>query len=97
MLTNLHHLMHIPVLTESGIKLGRIHDINFDIESQSVKSYAIKNGIFSKSYLIKPIQVISITKEKIIVDDTLIKDTEEKIAKKEKSTVIAGVAMSNEE
>ena len=88
--------MYLPVFTESGIKLGRIHDINFDIESQSVKSYAVKRAIILKSYLIKPSQVISITEEKIVVDDTLIKEVE-KVVEKKVPVVTAGVAMSNEE
>ena len=95
MLINLHNLTHIPVVTESGEKLGRVYDINFDIDTQCVKSYVVKKHMLSTPKLIKPEQVLSISKDKIIVEDALIKDKEKvKAIKKEKPVGPAGVTLT---
>ena len=97
MLINLHNLLHLPVFTESGTKLGKIHDLNLDIESHYVNSYIVRSSLISKTHLIKPIQIISVGKEKIIVKDAVIKEIEKKQVKKAKPTVMVGMVMSEEE
>ncbi len=97
MLINLHNLLHLPVFTESEIKLGKVHDLNLDIESHCVNSYIVRASLISKTYLIKPSQIVSVGKEKIIVEDAVIKEEKEVKEKKTKPTVMAEVAMSEEE
>lgn len=98
MLINLHHLLHIPVFTESGIKLGRVYDLNIDIEVQAIMSYIVRATIFSRSYLIKPSQIITISKDKIVVEDAVIGEAERVDNKnKAKAEHLAEVAMRQEE
>jgi len=78
MLINLYNLKHLPVITQSGVKLGKVYDINFDIETHCVKSYLVRHSVISQSYLIKPVQVVNITNDSIIVEDGLVKEKVEK-------------------
>ncbi|MFH1291742.1 MAG: PRC-barrel domain-containing protein [bacterium] len=97
MLTNLHSLLHLPVITQSGTKLGKVHDLKIDVETHAINSYAVRASILGRSYLIKPVQVLEITREKIVVEDAVIRDIErEQIKQKDKSNALAGVAMSEE-
>lgn len=67
---NLQTLIHLPVYTQSGVHLGRVHDMQIDIESHAIKQYIVESGLIAKHhYLIGPAQVIAITAEKIVVDD----------------------------
>lgn len=78
MLINLHHLLHLPVFTVSGTKLGKVFDIKFMVDTHAVHQYVVKPGFFSQKYfLIRPIQVKEITDKKIIVDDAVIKEIED--------------------
>ncbi len=86
--------MHLPVFTESKTKLGKVFDMNIDIDNHSIKSYLVRSSIISRSYLIKPIQIVSITKEEIIVEDAVI--TEKKLERdreKIKPEAMPSVAM----
>ena len=86
--------MHLPVLTEMGTKLGKVFDVNIDIDNHSVKSYLVRSSIISRSYLIKPIQIISISKEEIIVEDAVITEKqEERNTEKIKPEAVPSVAM----
>jgi len=95
MLINFHNLLHIPVYTQSGNKLGKVFDLNIDIESHYVRSYVIKSGMLTqKVYLIKPDQIIEITKEKMVVEDAVIKEEEKKVREKIRPTeTLANVAV----
>ncbi|KKP59362.1 MAG: hypothetical protein UR53_C0003G0024 [Candidatus Magasanikbacteria bacterium GW2011_GWC2_34_16] len=78
MLINLHHLLHLPVFTVSGVKFGKVFDIKFMIDTHTVYQYVIKPNYFSQKYfLIRPIQVKEITDRKMIVDDGVIKEVDE--------------------
>lgn len=97
MLINLRHFLHIPIFTESGTKLGRVYDLNIDIEVHTVKSYLVRANIFGRSYLIKPSQIITISKDKIVVEDAVIKAVALSEIKDEiKVESLAEVAMSQE-
>ncbi len=50
---NTHSLMHLPVLTESGSKLGKVYDINIDIDNHCIKSYLVRASFISQSLLNK--------------------------------------------
>ncbi len=66
-------LINLPVYTESGQHLGRVisFDINFDnylVERFYVKTGLIQ-GLWHEQLMIVPTQIISITKEKMVVED----------------------------
>ena len=70
---NFQKLLRLPVYTESGSKLGRVYDLDLDIDTHNVMRYVIKANILSaKKYLIQNFQIKSISDDKIIVYDTTI-------------------------
>jgi sporulation protein YlmC with PRC-barrel domain len=72
MIINLATLVKLPVYTESGIKLGKIFDLELDIENQMILRYLVRpNFISMQRFLIQAAQIKEITKEKIIVDDAV--------------------------
>lgn len=72
MIVNLHKLLDLPVYTESGIKLGKIFDVELDIENHLVLRYLVRpNFISMQHFLIQVTQVKEVTDEKIIVDDSV--------------------------
>ncbi len=93
---NTHSLMHLPVLTESGSKLGKVYDINIDIDNHCIKSYLVRASFISQSYLIKPVQIVSISREQIIVEDSLIVEKLPEKKEKEKPSTFPAVALRNE-
>lgn len=70
-------LFSLPVYTESGIYLGRVKDITADAESGHLLAYEVNNFwlLFGSknNYLISHKEVKSITSDKIIVEDAVIK------------------------
>ena len=78
MLIKYDHLTDLPVFTKSGVKLGKIFDLEIDIDSHAVFQYIVRTSFVSRiSYLIKPAQVLSIDEKRLVVDDGVIKETKE--------------------
>lgn len=74
MYINYQQLTRLPVVTESGKKLGHVHDVEIDVESHHIRKYIVGQGFLSKdTYLVAPSQIIEITKDKIIVEDNIMK------------------------
>lgn len=72
MILNLHQLKKLPVVTKSGIKLGKISEINFLVETQTIFQYIVRPSFLSgRTFLIKVNQVIEIGNQ-IIVDDAVV-------------------------
>ena len=73
MLINFKDLNDLPVETRAGQTLGKLEGIIIDIDSQSIHQYIVKpsgiKNIFVKELLISREQVVSINKNKIIVED----------------------------
>lgn len=70
-------LIHMPVYTQSGVKLGHIYDLEIDVETHHIRKYLIGPRFIGKeTYLVTPAQILDITKDKIIVEDTIIKESE---------------------
>lgn len=69
---NLKKLLKLSVETKSGIVLGKIKDITFETEGQSILQYEV-GGLVGKKYLISREQVVSIDEKKTIVDDGVVK------------------------
>lgn len=74
------NLKNLPVFTQSGLKLGQMVDFEIDAESQSILRYIVSRGKlvgrFQRPLLIHRQQVISISSEKMIVEDAVIKEME---------------------
>lgn len=83
MYINQQKLIRLPVFTESGEKLGHVHDFEIDIETHQIRKYIVTSGFINRdTYLVTPMQIVSITDEKIVVEDTIIKDTSETVKKR---------------
>ena len=70
----LKELKHLPVETTGGMVLGRIVDSEIDQESHLIGTYVVQAGrltrpIARRSLRIARNQVISLTNERMVVDD----------------------------
>lgn len=84
MLINYQKLINLPVITQSGINLGKISKIEIDIQSQSIINYYVKSinlvkGLLEGELVINRNQVVNINEKNVIVDD----NCSAKIQKKE--------------
>ncbi len=96
MIINLHQLKRLPVITKSGIKLGKINEINFLVDTQNIFQYIVRPSFLSgRIFLIKPSQVLEIS-DKIIVDDAVLpqKVSIEKTDNFVNNKILGGVATS---
>ena len=73
MLLPFEQLIGLPVETKTGRFLGKVESLVFEVESQSIYQYQVKPAgithLFDSRLLIHRNQVISITQEKLVVDD----------------------------
>lgn len=71
-------LLNLPVESQSGQRLGRISGFDVDTESHRVMRYYVKTGLirglWHQQLLIDPVQVVSISKEKMVVEDGAIRE-----------------------
>lgn len=65
-------LLHLPVFTKSGVPIGKVVGFVFDEESQSIVQYEVKRHVIGKTLLIHRMQVLSIAKAKMVVEDAAI-------------------------
>ena len=80
MLIKYDHLTDLPVFTKSGVKLGKIFDLEIDIDSHAVFQYIVRTSFVSRtSYLIKPAQVLSIDEKRLVVDDGVMKEVKKEV------------------
>jgi sporulation protein YlmC with PRC-barrel domain len=68
-------LKSLPVQTESGVNLGKVVDLEFDLETQSINNLVVVSGWFGDKLLINFNQIKKVTDSKIIVSDTLTPET----------------------
>lgn len=71
---NYQKLKDIPVETESGEKIGHVHDLEINIENHEIEKYIVSNKrlmVETKKYLIATKQIVKITNEKIVVEDNV--------------------------
>lgn len=82
-------LINLPVYTQSGHHLGRIDSFEVDIDNHTITNYHVKTGlikgIWHQQLVIAQSQVISISKEKMVVEDNV---------KKEKATDLKGIKLA---
>lgn len=78
---SISQIINLPVFTQSNQSLGKISGIEIDTETQKISYYHIKSNslitnIFAKELVVAAKQVISISEEKMIVEDLIIKEKE---------------------
>ena len=78
---NLRHkeIINLPVETKSGQALGVVCDFEYDSDVNKITAFHIKKGNFVASFInhslvVSADQVISITKQKMVVEDASIKE-----------------------
>jgi len=74
MIINSKMLTGLPVQTRSGLQLGRVADFEVETESHLVATYIVRPGRLTRplarqTLRISRTQVLSITAERMIVDD----------------------------
>lgn len=72
---SLKDLLRLPVETTSGLRLGRVVDAEVDHESHLIVTYVVQPGRLTRPLARTPLrinrsQVVTITKEKMVVDDS---------------------------
>jgi len=78
MLYPLNKLINLPVYTKSGENLGKLKEIEIDTNTHQISNYLVKssqmiNRLSTKQLIIKPSQVVGVDKEKMIVEDSVIR------------------------
>lgn len=72
---NLRKLLGLPVITETGTKLGRVADVIIHTDTHGVSAYEVRAHLLGgQVYLISPVQVKEIREDSLIVFDTFIAD-----------------------
>lgn len=76
-MTNGHSPLRLPVRTESGHALGSVVDLSIDLVTQAVLVYHVKPNRLVPDMVISPLlihrdQVISISADGMIVDDSVV-------------------------
>jgi len=97
MIINLRQLKKLPVITKSGMKLGKVSDINFLVDTQTIFQYIVRPSFLSgRIFLIKTNQVLEIS-DRIIVDDAVVseKDLEKQTNNFVDNKLLGGVATSD--
>lgn len=100
---NYNQLNNLPVYTESQQFIGRIGDVAIDIDAHTIKQYIVKKSSLVKELLsalsqekdleVSPQQVVSITKDKMIVHDSVASD-KIKLQEKSKATMAMPATLS---
>lgn len=73
---NTKQLRDLPVYTKSGAPLGKVVEVRIDMNRHQVQHYVVRRTDLLQSLLdnsellIAPSQVVSVTKKKMVVDDT---------------------------
>lgn len=81
MIQAIKQLKNLPVYTKGEEFLGKIKDIEINNSDHRVNKYIIKSAnvvkrVSGEEIIISPNQVISLDKQKMIVEDSLEKETE---------------------
>ncbi len=68
-------LTNLPVYTQGGQYLGRIDSFEVDIDTNTITCYHVRTGLirglWHQQLIIHQSQVISISKEKMVVEDNV--------------------------
>ncbi|MFA6198181.1 MAG: PRC-barrel domain-containing protein [Patescibacteria group bacterium] len=74
------NLLNLPVYTQSGLRLGYVTSFEIDELEQRIKRYSIKThygiaGLFDRQLIVSAEQVVRLSREKLVVEDTVLKQT----------------------
>jgi sporulation protein YlmC with PRC-barrel domain len=74
------NLLNLPVFTLGGTRLGYVTSFEIDELDQRIKQYIIKThhglaGLFDKQLVVSVRQVVSLSHEKLVVEDAILKQT----------------------
>lgn len=65
-------LLNLPVVTESGIKLGRVSDIDCNVDGWTIGNLQVESGWFNKvTSVIAVTQIVRVETTKVVVRDAL--------------------------
>ena len=77
-------LLNLPVYTQSGQNLGRINSFEVDIDNHAIIFYQIKTGLIKgllhEQLTVHPSQVVSVSLEKMVVKDNVVKESQPNLA-----------------
>ena len=80
MLISSSDLINLPVYTPSGQHLGRVDSFEVDIDGHAIVRYHVKTGLIKglwhQKLIIHPSQVISISLEKMVVEENTLEQPE---------------------
>lgn len=73
---SIQDVLQLPVYTVGGTRLGKVADIEFDVETHQAQAYLVKPGRLSQPLVRRTLkihrsQVVAITAEKMIVEDSV--------------------------
>ncbi len=73
-----NHVLGLVVETARGVRVGRVVNIEIDIDTHTIINYYVKSSWYLRPFrpllIINKDQVVSITKDRMIVDDLEQKD-----------------------
>ena len=71
-------LINLPVYTKSGNHIGKVASFELDSDTGMIENFYVKTGLIEglwhEQLMIHRSQVVEITVEKMVVDDTTIKE-----------------------
>lgn len=87
-------LKNLPVDTRSGRRLGKIIDLELESETQAILHYVVQRKKWlgkTEIFLIHREQVVSLSAEKMVVEDTLTKERIEDLRESKSGAVSLGI------
>lgn len=72
-------LKNLPVFTKSNDCLGKIKEVEINSDTQNVSKYIVKSSQMTKrlvggELIINPSQVVSIDRQKMVVEDNVVRN-----------------------
>lgn len=94
MLINWNELKKLPVYTKLGMRLGRVSGMELDVESHLVRTYFVRKDFLSDELSISRSQIVSIDKDKVVVEDGAVSDAARESSGAVAREEIAPISMS---
>jgi len=93
MIINKSKLIGLSVFTQMGEPLGKVGGFEIDTDTHKIERYHIKSRdlikeLFGHELIVSASQVISISEEKMIVEDGVIKDKQVKKARLKQAALV---------
>lgn len=79
MIVTARQFFGLPVVTKSGLYVGRVIDVEIDVVSHTILRYRVRSkGLFHflsrYDFLVSATQVVRVTSECMVVEDTFVKE-----------------------